>query len=316
MAQAVEKIFIQRILEDVDKNGIMPWQNTYKMYFAFNYFSMRSYHGINKLILPPGEYLTRKQINEYNNKNNVFYKFKKGIRFLPVFYWDVDRKEVSYTEVRKLFPDADWAEVDKHLECRIGYSGRYMYYKKADETEEPHYFKYRSFGRYYEVAERSYFVNNETGEPLPSRVATKDVVLENAKASEVIEEYIRKTGVKLVESIGFPCYMPASDTVKCNITPTTSADYYCNLFHELAHSTAKRLNRKLPYEEEECVAEICAGFCCAECGITEYSTANSRQYDNTVAYVNGWKKKIEDWGAKFIQIASEADKACTYIIGY
>ncbi len=36
----------------------MPWQKPYTQYNAFNYFTLKAYRGINRLILPFGEYLT------------------------------------------------------------------------------------------------------------------------------------------------------------------------------------------------------------------------------------------------------------------
>lgn len=316
MKKSVSQIMVERILEDIDKTNLLPWQRTYSVYYSFNYFNYNVYHGINRLLLPPGEYITVNQIQEYNKKNNVFYKYKKGIRFYPVLYHNVQRYEQSREEVVRLFPDVDWDRIDSVPECFIGASSSGYYYTKTTlDNGKSVYMKSRSFSRYTMAAERQYF-ENENGEELPSRVASGVVVLENAKADETILNYIKRSGVKMEKTIGYPVYDVGQDTVRCNITPTSSADYYCNLFHEIAHSTMKRLGRKLDYDSEECVAEICAGFCCAECGIQEYSTANSRQYENSLSYIQAYRKRIEDWGTTFLGIVGEADKAFKYIMGY
>lgn len=315
MSVPVSQVFINQILEGIDRTGLLPWQRTYSVYYSFNYFNFNQYHGINRLLLPPGEYITENQIREYNKKNGVFYKYKKGIKFWPVFYYNVQSYELSYEEVRRLFPNADWQAINSQEECYIGSSSDGYWYSKTCQSGKPAYMRSRSFFRFSRVAERQFFVN-EQGEELPSRVATGDVILENEKADRVVESYIERSKINYQKTIGYPLYSPPTDTVMCNITPTSSSDYYCNLFHELAHSTARRLGRKLDYDSEECVAEICASFCCAECGIEEYSTANSRQYDNSLAYIQAYRKRIEDWGSKFIGIVGEADKAFRYIMNY
>lgn len=315
MSKAVSKIFIDRILEDIDKTGLLPWQKTYKVYYSFNYFGYNEYRGINRLLLPPGEYITKNQIQKYNKEHDCFYKFKKGIRFYPVYFFTSEKKVISLTEVKKLFPDADWNNIENKSPAYIGSTGGWYYVKNTDVSGNDIYYKRRNVSKYYSVAERQFFVN-EDGEELPSRVSTGDVVLENAAAENVVRSYLERSGVNMETTIGYPMYIPMLHTVRCNITPDTSANYYSNLFHELAHSTMKHLNRKLDTASEECVAEICASFCCSECGITEYSTANSREYDNTLSYVSAYKKMIEDWGEKFISIVAEADKAFRYIMNY
>ena len=75
MGKSVTDIVLERLLKDVEENECMPWQKPYTQYNAFNYFTLKAYRGINRLILPFGEYLTATQINEYNKKHNEDFRF-------------------------------------------------------------------------------------------------------------------------------------------------------------------------------------------------------------------------------------------------
>ena len=73
--------------------------------------------------------------------------------------------------------------------------------------------------------------------------------------------------------------------------------------------------RESTYAVEECIAEITACLCCAETGISDFETSCSEEYDNSVSYVQAWKKRVKDWGKDFIYIVSQADKAFNMICG-
>lgn len=108
--------------------------------------------------------------------------------------------------------------------------------------------------------------------------------------------------------------------------------WFSVMFHEMAHSTGsiKRLNRvgygvsrditeaerKEIDAKEECIAEMTACLCCAECGIYSFETSNTREYQNNIAYVQSWKKRVKDCGKEFIFLASQADKAFNRIMNF
>lgn len=318
--RTVSDILIDRFLKDVEEKGTMPWQRPYERYNAFNYFSLNPYRGFNRIMLPFGEYLTRNQINEYNRSKGTNYRFKQGIKWYPVIFFKVDKKEVSYKKIKELFPDIDGTESGF-----IGTDGIWRYI-----SEDGSYYKEKNVLMYYEVADRKWFVDPE-GNCLPSRLETGEVQITLSKPSEVIDSYVKRTGVKVIKVPGeVPCYKILSDEVILNPLMVDEDSWFSTAFHELSHSTGhvSRLNRKgvncpsgLTREErnnlyavEECIAEISASLCCAECGVYNFQTSESKKYENNLAYVQAWQKRVRDWGKELIYIVSQADKSFNYIM--
>ncbi|WP_291727982.1 ArdC family protein [Bernardetia sp.] len=127
---------------------------------------------------------------------------------------------------------------------------------------------------------------------------------------------------KIEENKGNNClYNALNDIVKMPLIEEfeSSEEYYCNLFHELAHSTGHkdRLDRKevsalgrtkTDYAKEELVAEITAAFLCATTGI------ENKTIDNSASYLASWLKVLKDNHKFFFQSAAKAQKAADYIL--
>lgn len=329
------EVLIERFLKDAEERGTMPWQRPYERYNAFNYFTKRPYRGFNRLMLPYGEYMTRNQITQYNKDKGYIktdsrghiveatpdaYRFQKGIVWFPIVFFKVNSFKVSKEEVLAKFPDAD---VNKKSSTDVTYFGRadngYVYIMKDGIC-----YREKNILRYYEVAERQHF-RNARGEMLSSRIETGEVVIEKSDPKKVVYDYISRENIKLDDQyLGTPCYMPNMDKVCLNPHVKSEDAWFAIAFHELGHSTgaAHRLNREGVtllsddnniYAKEECIAEICACLCCAETGIINFETSGSAEYDNNIAYVQAWKKRVKGWGKDFIYIVSQADKAFNYI---
>lgn len=334
--RTVADIIIDRFLKDVEEKGTMPWQRPYERYNAFNYFTKQPYRGINRLILPFGEYMTKNQITQYNidkgyvvldDKGRVkeikpeAYRFQKGIMWFPVVFFKTDEKPSSKKEIEGLFPDfTDYTY--KGQSEYIGREGAWNYY-----LYEKGFCKVRNVLRYYEVADRTFF-RNEKGECPPSRIETGEVIITKQNPKTVFNNYIARTGIKLDSNYkGTPCYIPMFDMIKLNPHTRSEDEWFSCAFHEAGHSTgaSNRLNRvgvtkvdsgdknSEVYAKEEVIAEICACLCCAETGIYDFNTSGTGAYDNNIAYVKSWKTRIKDWGKDFIYIVSQADKAFNYI---
>lgn len=319
--KSVANILIERFLKDVDEKGSLPWQRPYECYNAFNYFSKQPYRGFNRLLLPFGEYMTANQINTYNREHKEDFRFQPGIQWYPISFFKRETKTCTLKEVEGALPDKDITSLDDGF---IGYNHGYSYYKS-----EGKYSKVRNILQYYRVADRTHFKNSK-GEMLPSRLETGEVEIEKAEPKRVIQEYIDRSGVKVQKDhTGVPCYVPSMDLVQLNPYTKDEDSWFSTAFHEFAHSTGakKRLNRvgithegmkpedkKNVYAVEECIAEITAYLCCAECGVYDFKTSGTMEYDNSIAYVQHWRDKIKDWGKDFLYICSQADAAFNYIL--
>ena len=96
--------------------------------------------------------------------------------------------------------------------------------------------------------------------------------------------------------------------------------YYSTEFHELVHSTGhESLTGRVktwdrfgsePYAREELVAEIGAGFLTAHVGIDD-----DAEFNNTVAYIDSWRKALSDDPKLILQAAAKAQQAADRILG-
>jgi antirestriction protein ArdC len=116
-------------------------------------------------------------------------------------------------------------------------------------------------------------------------------------------------------------YSPRSDAVGMPARDLflSSEQYYCTLFHELAHSTghAKRLHRdnfdnpvafgSESYSKEELVAEMAAAMLCGIAGVERNTLENS------AAYLNTWIARLKLDSRLLVSAASQAQKAADFI---
>lgn len=310
-------VIIEQFLKDVEEKESMPWQRPYERFNAFNYFTNSPYRGINRLLLPFGEYMTKNQINAYNKEKGEDFKFQKGIKWYPVVYFSTQKKQISKEEVEEAFPNFTPSGDDTEY---IGNDGKYTYFYSNGI-----YYKKRNILKYYLVTDRKY-IKNSKGEMLPSKIESGEVQIIKQDPMNVINSYIDREGLEVDFDYGdVPCYIPALDKILLNPHTKNEESWFSTAFHEIGHSTgaSHRLNRPgvtfcnqrdvEQYAEEECVAEICACLCCSETGVYDYKTSGTVYYDNSIAYVQAWKKKIQEWGKSFIYIVSQADKAFNYI---
>ena len=82
------EVVVDSFLRRVQQEGVMPWQNPHKFGVSINWVSKKMYRGINRIILPNGEYMTKNQLNKYNEEHDTDFKFQKGIEWFPVVFQD------------------------------------------------------------------------------------------------------------------------------------------------------------------------------------------------------------------------------------
>lgn len=118
-------------------------------------------------------------------------------------------------------------------------------------------------------------------------------------------------------------YNPKKDAIKMPAPESfnSSEEYYSTLFHEMAHSTGheSKLNRdgitdpikfgSHKYGQEELIAEFTASFLCGTAGIGE------RTFNNSAAYIAGWKKTIKADNSIVYKAIAAAQKAADRVLG-
>lgn len=300
----VSDIIVERILNNAKEEGIMPWQRTYRVIPAYNGESGKKYKGINRFMLPEGEYLTANQLNSYNKSHKTDYKFQKGIFWFPVVFYKVNKKELSNAEVKKLSESIDIGDLSKdHF---IGYKDGY-YYEVVNGVVSQN----KNVLRYYNVADVQYFKDSD-GNPYPSLYSDDIVKIESEEPLKIIEDYVKRENIRTKTYTGVPCYIEDDDLVMFNLLESSSNSYLISAFHELVHSTKhqSRLNRKdLSKGEEEIVAEMASWMLCSELGCID-----DIMLENSLSYVNYWSKTVNDLKNNFIWLVSLAESAVNYIL--
>ncbi len=167
--------------------------------------------------------------------------------------------------------------------------------------------------RYYNV----WNVEQTDGIDYPKPEETQHDPIESCEA--IITEY--ETCPPITYEGGRAFYRHSDDSI--TMPPmkyfAKTPEYYCALFHEVAHSTGhiSRLGRNLSggrgsesYSFEELVAEMTAAMLCGKAGI-EMATL-----DNSAAYIASWLKRFKSDTTMAVKAASKAQKAADYITGY
>lgn len=313
--KTVADIVIDSFLKRVSEEGQLPWQNPHTFGVSINWVTQKMYRGINRIILPNGEYMTKNQINKYNEEHGTSYRFVKGIKWYPVVFFKNNSVRVKQEDIEKPLEDG---------ESYIDSKGNKIYKLGGS------YYRDVLISRYSLVADIRYF-QDENGNTLPRRIkddGTGVLQISKDNPERIIKNYIETSGVKYEEvDDGESYYLPSEDLVHVNPRYNWQDAKYSVTFHELAHSTGheKRLKRDgitlggkfggARYSKEECIAEIATALLCQESGISDFVTSGTLKETNSIAYVQSWAKSIKDFGSKFISICKQAEQAYLYILG-
>jgi antirestriction protein ArdC len=172
---------------------------------------------------------------------------------------------------------------------------------------------------------RYYYVFNIAQCNLPDDVLKKKNIMQTnpkiIEAEEIIKGYKNPPEIITNNIIPSPRYLPRLDRIEIQSIDNfkTSDDYYASLYHEILHSTGNRnrLSRKGimdkiqfgsdEYSKEELIAEIGASYLCNISGIQKTIT-------NQVSYIQSWLQVLKNDNRMILTAASQAQKACDYII--
>lgn len=272
---------ITDLIIDKLKQGIIPWQKTWKTASPRNFVTNLEYKGINALTLGISDY-----------SSNYFITFKQCKELGGTVMKDSKANLVVF-----------WKPIVK------------FYEQNLDEIEANINFLLRY-----------YYVFNITQCNLPPDVLLKRNLCNNnpkiLEAEDIIKGYNNQPEIKINNMISSPRYIPKFDRVEIHSIDNfiTSDDYYSTLFHELAHSTGAkhRLARRgiidtilfgsENYSKEELIAEISASYLCNISGI-------KKTIDNHSAYIANWLQVLNNDNRMILLAASQASKACDYILG-
>ena len=271
----VARIVTDRIIAKLDK-GVIPWRKPWTG-GAISHATGKAYKGVNQFILEPGEYATFKQIIEAGGT------IKKGEKGNPVVFW----KPLKYL-------------------------------KKLDNGKEEE--KTSFILRYYSV------FNIETQcEGLERKYAPAFTEIEDCEnfdtAFAIIADYVETEGINFEETDGNKAfYSPTLDTINVPNRKFFSSNsaFLATSYHEVIHSTGNktRIDRlekggfgSSPYAKEELIAELGAQMLC------EYAVVNNdRIEENSVAYIQSWRKRLSEDVNLIIEAASGATKAMNYVL--
>lgn len=343
---SVQDIVVQRLLEKIESEGRLPWQKPFQG-ASMNWFSKHEYTGINKLLLDAGEYITPKQLEQYNQSKKTRFWFEKGTPSEIIVYYSRTEKNISPAEAQDsikkgysrsiVLTDKGWVRVSWVLRFYRVYNIKYMRNITNEELLKDPRFKDGIFEKIEKETPKGtrYRLKEKGGKPILKEGVTEadfevlepklgNTVIENHTPSEeIIASYQAGTGVKLKHGGTGAYYTEFNDTVTLpDRNNFLSTEAYCRvLFHEFIHSTGieKRLNRdcfkeyheaKTERSKEELIAEVGGLLLASEAGFRE----DTELAQNSENYVANWCKWMKDNPNLVVQGLFAAEKAKNYIL--
>lgn len=279
--EKIYQMITDRVIERME-SGHIPWQKPWNANSGMptNFVSQKAYRGINVWLLATMGYASPYWLT-YKQAKDLGGQVRKGEKSMPVIYWNIIEKKNDKDEIKKIgflkyFNVFNLTQID-------GIAHETVDLKQLEEFDP--------------IAEAELIVNQM---PLPPEF------VDGGKTND-----------------GRAYYHPKRDFINMpdKLTFESEAHYYGVLFHEMAHSTGHetRLDRDSltkvsmfgdhSYSKEELVAEFTASFLRATAGIE-----NEDLFTNSVAYLQGWVKKLRDNPKYLIQASSQAMKAANHIL--
>lgn len=264
----------ERIIKQLEE-GTIPWRRPWQGGEAVNYVTRKPYRGINRLLLPGGEYLTWKQIQD--NKGSV----KKGAKSYMVVFW-------KFFDNTKETEDGD-VEISTKSGCMLRY---YNVFALAD-TEG--------------IESKIVPVTNEfTPIEEAERIASNYKDAPPVKHDDKGRAYYSPSDdyINLPDTTQFDSEAEYYSTLFHEMVHSTGHDKRLSRFKGQKNAAFGSQD----YSKEELVAEIGAAMLCGTCRI------ENRTIDNSAAYIASWLKKLKDDRTLIVSAAAKAQKAADYIL--
>ena len=280
---SVYSIVTEQIIKQLE-SGVAPWRKPWHSEPPCNLITGKQYRGVNPFLLAPQGYGSKYWLT-FNQAKTLGGHVKQGEHSSIVTFW----KKSPYTK-RNVDTGED--------ETRSGFLLRYYRVFNLCQTEG--------------IAEKLGLSTtaSESGNDVPDIEACERIV-KGMQCAPKIEDSSAAWYRPLTDTVGIP---PKSRFVG-------APEYYSTLFHELGHSTGhkSRLDRVCfgnpihfgseSYSKEELVAEFTAAFLCGHAGISP------SVIENSAAYLRGWLSRLRSDSKLLVSAASQAQKACDYIMG-
>ncbi|MYL43925.1 ArdC family protein [Virgibacillus salexigens] len=263
------------------EEGTIPWKQPFKNGLPTRWKPNEQYRGINLLLLPSGEYASKKQILEAGGRIK---KEEMKNAYISVYWhwWKVKEK----------------GEIDE-----------------TEENEE----NVKKFAKpfYYKVWE----INTQcTGLESKRKDKTYNhSPIEQAE--EIIENYFNPPSVSFNSGSAWYKPFEDHVNVPPKEDFKNIHEYYSTLYHELIHSTGhkSRLDREGVtahngfgtelYSKEELIAELGASMLCGVTGI------DNETIDNSASYIQSWLRALKNDKTLIVSASQKAQKASDYIQG-
>ena len=329
-----QDIAVIRLLRKMLDNDNLIWCKSF-IAPSVNAITVTQYTGINRWLLDGGEYITFKQLLEYNKKHKTNFRLptiEEGDDFttkclkspyIIVHYNVRPAREPTESELKKI------TNGEKVYGAFEDDAGKIMIKPPASSS-------------YFRVYNTIYIADPDTGKSFPRlNIENYQQLIDGER---IVSEYQKLSGVHIIKDTPGKCFFDRrSDTIhmsplntfvsKRGIDPVV--EYYSAIFHEMGHSTGikERCNRECfvewtgsqskEYSMEECVAELTATLL-----ITELNVDHSKidmSVGNSAAYIQGWltwllavdKDNRYGKGAeKLVYAIRRAEKARNYILSW
>lgn len=272
----VAEIVTNKIIERINK-GDIPWKKPWRDFESVNWLTQQAYRGVNRFLLPGGEFATYKQVTEHGGK------VKKGAKPEIV---------VFYKPLKKLVPKDEG---------------------NPEELIEQNYFTLRYYTVYNikdcEGIESKY--KEEPTEPINKIKECEDLF-----NSYYTREHIKRVSFDL-NSAYYSRSEDLINIPPLNSFYSSEGYYSALAHETVhSTGISFRLNRNMggifgskEYAREELVAELGAAMLCHLLKID-----NSKTLDNSAAYCESWSKALSEDSSLFLYASAKAEKAMNFIL--
>ena len=276
MANKVYEYVTDRIIKQLEQ-GTIPWRRPWQGGEPINYVTRKPYRGVNRLLLPGGEYLTWNQIHARGGS------VKKGATaYMVVFY-------KSYTRVD---------EMEDEGETLVNIKPTFVL----------RYYKVFALGDVTGIESRILPVNNDF-EP----IAAAEKIVAGYKDGPIIEH--SDTGRAFYRPSDDIINIP--DPKQFDSDAEYYSTLFHEMIHSTGHrSRLDRFKEQKSaafgsqdYSKEELVAEIGAAMLCGACHI------ENRTIENSAAYIKSWLERLRNDKTLIVTAAGKAQTAADYIQG-